>query len=110
MYVFRRIGDGAAETWEILLPAGSAPKLDRRFGKSLGSGNPDRQRMHEVGVLFAIKRCGEVEILLAAKSGLSDLERRILDGEIEELLGKSVYQVGREDREGWFRWDTLRAE
>jgi len=41
------------------------------------------------------------------KQGLTDAERRILDGEVEELLGRGVYQNGAEDENGWFRWDTL---
>lgn len=56
---------------------------------------------------MAIDRGVETEILLAVKQGLTYSERRMLDEEIEELLGRSDYQSGAKDENGWFRWDTL---
>lgn len=105
--MFRRVGRGAAETWEILLPEDGAKDLVSRFGEPLRNGNLDRSRSHEIGVLVAIDRGEESEIVLAVKDGLSESERQILDREIEELLGRCVYQIGRDDQKGWFRWDTL---
>lgn len=109
MFIFRRVGKGEAETWEILLTEDSQPKLEARFGKALGNGNSDRPRMHEVGVLIAIDRYDEMEILLAVKEGLDEATRKLLDGEVEELLGRDTYTTGRNDEKGWFRWDTLES-
>ena len=107
MFSFRRVGRDRAETWQILVAEREGKGWVSRFGKPLCTLNPDRPRSHEIGVVVAIDRGEETELLLAVKQGLTDAERRILDGEVEELLGRGVYQNGAEDENGWFRWDTL---
>ncbi len=107
MFTFRRVGRGRAETWQILVAEREGKGWSSRFGTPLRRLNLDRPRSHEIGVVVAIDRGEETEVLLAVKQGLTDAERRILDGELEELLGRSVFQSGANDEQGWFRWDSL---
>src|ERR1039458_7139783 len=108
MFVFRRVGRGGAETWQVLLPEGSRPDLKGRFGDGFFDTR-DRTPMHDIGVLVAIDRGKESEIVLAVKNGLNSDERKVLDGEVEDLLGLYPRECERNEMKGRFRWYVLES-
>lgn len=92
----------------------SLPNALERFGTALGHdgcsidpGGADT-RCHEVGVLVAIRQADGVEIVLSAKSGLSEEEERTLWFQVNALLGAHVHQWGGEPVQGWYCHDKLK--
>ena len=109
MFTFFRTRTGPAEFWEILIAEGLLPDAGQRFGPPQmyrGPGSDDT-RFHHVGNIAAIVTDADAEFLLACRE-LSDEEQRVLDQQLELLLGHHVWSMGAEPIKGYFVHDTLK--
>ena len=110
MFIFSRTRTLPSEVWEILVALDSVPDAEKRFGPALRfrPGNDASDiRYHDVGRLVLIgSENDKSEILLAYKE-LIPAEQRVLDQEIERLVGHSVWDGGEEPVAGHFVHATL---